>query len=95
MCLRFVFLLITRMTSWLQLSRREEAWQTPEILLLRRVSLTMWSNSIMERWIGGCRRELLDRTLIWNQAHLRRILRQYQTHHNHHRQHGRWTPLRR
>jgi hypothetical protein len=35
MCLRFVFLLITRMTSWLQLSRREEAWQTAENLLLR------------------------------------------------------------
>jgi hypothetical protein len=29
-------------------------------------------NAIAERWIGGCRRELLDRTLIWNQAHLRR-----------------------
>ena len=28
-------------------------------------------NAIAERWIGGCRRELLDRTLIWNQAHLR------------------------
>ena len=27
-------------------------------------------NSIMERWIGSCRRELLDRTLIWNQRHL-------------------------
>jgi hypothetical protein len=26
--------------------------------------------SIMERWIGGCRRELLDRTLVWNLAHL-------------------------
>jgi hypothetical protein len=26
-------------------------------------------NSIMERWIGGCRRELLDRTLIWNLPH--------------------------
>jgi len=25
-------------------------------------------NAITERWIGGCRRELLDRTLIWNQA---------------------------
>ena len=25
-------------------------------------------NSIMERWIGGCRRELLDRTLIWEPA---------------------------
>jgi transposase InsO family protein len=28
-------------------------------------------NAIAERWIGGCRRELLDRTLIWNQSHLR------------------------
>ena len=27
-------------------------------------------NAIAERWIGGCRREILDRTLIWNQAHL-------------------------
>ena len=44
-------------------------------------------NAITERWIGGCRRELLDRTLIWNQAHLRRILRQYETHHNQHRPH--------
>ena len=44
-------------------------------------------NAIAERWIGGCRRELLDRTLIWNQAHLRRILREYETHHNQHRPH--------
>jgi len=44
-------------------------------------------NAITERWIGGCRRELLDRTLVWNQAHLRQILRQYETHHNQHRPH--------
>jgi hypothetical protein len=44
-------------------------------------------NAIAERWIGGCRRELLDRALIWNQAHLRQILRQYETHHNQHRPH--------
>jgi putative transposase len=44
-------------------------------------------NAITERWIGGCRRELLDRTLIWNQAHLRRILHDYETHHNQHRPH--------
>ena len=44
-------------------------------------------NAIVERWIGGCRRELLDRTLVWNQAHLRRILRQYETCHNQHRPH--------
>jgi putative transposase len=35
MCLRFVFLLFTRMASWLRLSRREETWRTAEILLLR------------------------------------------------------------
>ena len=34
MCLRFVFPLITRTASWLRLSRRKEAWQTAEILLL-------------------------------------------------------------
>jgi putative transposase len=44
-------------------------------------------NAIAERWIGGCRRELLDRTLVWNQHHLRRILREYETHHNQHRPH--------
>jgi putative transposase len=44
-------------------------------------------NAIAERWIGGCRRELLDRTLIWNQAHLRRLLSDYETHHNQHRPH--------
>ena len=44
-------------------------------------------NAIAERWVGGCRRELLDRTLIWNQNHLRQVLHQYQTHHNQHRPH--------
>jgi putative transposase len=44
-------------------------------------------NAIAERWTGGCRRELLDRTLIWNENHLRRILREYETHHNQHRPH--------
>ena len=42
-------------------------------------------HAIAERWIGGCRYELLDRTLIWNENHLRRILRE--THHNQHRPH--------
>jgi putative transposase len=35
-------------------------------------------NSIMERWIQSCRRELLDRMLIYNQAHLLRALREYE-----------------
>ena len=44
-------------------------------------------NAIIEHWIGGCRRELLDRTLVWDQAHLRRILHAYEIHHNQHRPH--------
>ena len=35
MCLRFVFLLITRVAAGLRLSRREETWKTAEILILR------------------------------------------------------------
>ena len=35
MCLQFIFLRITRVVSWLRLSRREEAWQAAEILILR------------------------------------------------------------
>ncbi|MGO9219951.1 MAG: hypothetical protein ACLP5E_19635 [Streptosporangiaceae bacterium] len=35
MCLRFVFLLITRLAGWRRLSRREETWKTAEILILR------------------------------------------------------------
>jgi hypothetical protein len=35
MCLWFVFLVMTRASSWLQLSRREGVWKTAEILILR------------------------------------------------------------
>jgi putative transposase len=35
MCLRFVFLLITRTASWLRLSQRQETWRIAEILILR------------------------------------------------------------
>lgn len=45
------------------------------------------ANPIMERWIGGSRRKLLDQTLIWNQRHLLQILREYEVHHNEHRPH--------
>jgi putative transposase len=45
--------------------------------VLRKVR-TPRMNAIAERWIGECRRELLDRTLIWNQAHPRQILRAYE-----------------
>ena len=42
-------------------------------------------NAITERWIGGCRRELLDRTLVWNQTHLRQILHVPRAAQHHHK----------
>ena len=44
-------------------------------------------NAIMERWIRTCRTELLDRTLILNQAHLLHILREFEAFYNDHRTH--------
>jgi transposase InsO family protein len=44
-------------------------------------------NSIMERWVRTCRRELLDRTLIWNQQHLLHAPREYEIFYNTHRPH--------
>jgi transposase InsO family protein len=44
-------------------------------------------NSIMEQWVQTCRRELLDRTLIWIQAHLQHALRQFEQFYNDHRPH--------
>ncbi|HUY50733.1 MAG TPA: integrase core domain-containing protein, partial [Streptosporangiaceae bacterium] len=44
-------------------------------------------NSITERCIGSCRREPLDRTLIWNLRHLMMVLREYEDFCNSHRPH--------
>jgi transposase len=44
-------------------------------------------NAITERWVKTLRTELLDRTLIWNETHLRHALRAYEHHYNLHRTH--------
>jgi putative transposase len=44
-------------------------------------------NSLVERWIQSCRHELLDRTLVWNQAHLLHALHEYERFYNAHRPH--------
>ncbi|WP_214323673.1 hypothetical protein [Nonomuraea sediminis] len=33
-------------------------------------------NAVIERWVQSCRRELLDRCLIWNERRLRHALRE-------------------
>jgi putative transposase len=53
------------------------------------------ANAICERVVGTLRRELLDRLLIVNEQHLRRVLTEYLTHYNTARPHrslGQLTP---
>jgi len=67
------------------------------IAILRSPIRAPRANAITERWIGGCRRELLDHTVIWNQLHLLHVLREYESHHNQHRPHrslGQAAPLK-
>ncbi|MFC6082112.1 integrase core domain-containing protein [Sphaerisporangium aureirubrum] len=44
-------------------------------------------DSVMERWVQSCRRELLDCCLLWNERHLRHALREYEEFYNQHRPH--------
>lgn len=43
--------------------------------------------AVLERWVQTSRRELLDRTLLWNQAHLLHALREFEHFYNDHRPH--------
>jgi len=36
-----------------------------------------WQNGVSERWIGSCRRELLDHLIVLDETHLRRVIRDY------------------
>ena len=57
-----------------------------------------WQNGIAERWVGGCRRELLDHVIPLNEQHLRRLIRDYAAYFHQDRIHdslGKDTPNRR
>ncbi len=45
------------------------------------------ANAYAERWVRTLRHELLDRTIIWNERQLRRLLDDYLDHYNGHRPH--------
>ena len=46
-----------------------------------------WQNGLAERWVGSCRRELLDHIIALNEAHLRRLIREYLAYHHEDRIH--------
>lgn len=45
------------------------------------------ANAIAERFVGSVRRELLDKILVLNSGHARRVLAEYEDHFNAHRPH--------
>jgi putative transposase len=58
-----------------------------ELKILRSPPQAPRANAICERLIGTPRRELLDRTLILNETHLRHVLTEYTRHYNSGRPH--------
>jgi putative transposase len=46
-----------------------------------------WANAVCERLVGTLRREMLDKLLVLNQAHLMKVLDEYRSHYNRHRPH--------
>jgi len=41
-----------------------------------------WQNGTAERWVGSCRREILDHVIALNEQHLRRLIRDYVNYHH-------------
>ena len=36
-----------------------------------------WQNGVVERWVGNCRRDLLDHVIVLNERHLKRLMKEY------------------
>ena len=54
-----------------------------------------WQNGVAERWVGSCRRDLLDHIIAVNERHLKRLLSEYVRYYHEDRTHlglGKATP---
>jgi putative transposase len=46
-----------------------------------------WQNGVAERWVGSCRRDLLDHIIALNERHLKRLLAAYTSYYHDDRTH--------
>jgi len=54
-----------------------------------------WQNGVAERWVGNCRRDLLDHLIVLNERHLKRLMNEYVRYYHEDRTHlalGKSTP---
>ena len=65
----------------------DEIFRTERMKILKTPVRTPVANAFAERWIATLRRELLDRTIIWNRRQLNKLVVDYIDHYNTHRPH--------
>ena len=46
-----------------------------------------WQNGVAERWVGSCRRDLLDHVIVLNERHLKRLMTEYVRYYHQDRTH--------
>jgi putative transposase len=46
-----------------------------------------WQNGVAERWVGSCRRDLLDHVIVLNERHLKRLMNEYVRYYHEDRTH--------
>ena len=46
-----------------------------------------WRNGVAERWVGSCRRDLLDHVIVLNERHLKRLMAEYVRYYHEDRTH--------
>ena len=54
-----------------------------------------WQDGVAERWVGNCRRDLLDHVIVLNERHLKRLMNDYIRYYHEDRTHlglGKETP---
>ena len=57
------------------------------VTALRTSFRSPWQNGVAERWVGSCRRDLLDHVIALNERHLTRLLSEYVHYHHEDRTH--------
>ena len=65
----------------------DEIFRTERMKILKTPVRSPVANAFAERWIATLRRELLDRTIIWNRRQLKKLVVDYIDHYNTHRPH--------
>jgi putative transposase len=62
----------------------DEVFRSDGTTIIRTPPYTRVANAYAERWVGTVRRELVDRTLIWNRRQFEQLLIEYVEHYNTH-----------